>query len=131
MEKLLKRVVSVVCAIAMVVTCMAFTPAKVGADTLPVDQWTNVGCWQLYNGNDAWCSYATMEYTSTGDNLGQTTMTLTNSPNGDWNDVEYGLGARLKNYSHGKMEADERYKFNVTRSKYYNNSDINSELRRF
>lgn len=115
MEKLLKRVVSIVCAIAMVVTCMAFTPAKVDAgQTLPTDQWKTVGAWQLYNGNDAWCSYATMEYTSTGSALGDTTVTLTNSPNGDWNDVEYGLGAKLKGYSENKMEADMRYNCDVT-----------------
>ena len=115
MEKLLKRVVSIVCAIAMVVTCLAFTPAKVDAgQTLPTDQWVKVGAWQLYNGNAEWCSYATMEYTSTGSALGDTTATLTNSPNGDWNDVEYGLGAKLKEYSANKMEADKRYNCDVT-----------------
>lgn len=115
MAKLLRRVVSVVCAIAMVTTCMAFTPTKVDAgQTLPTAEWTNVGAWQLYNGNDGWCSYATMEYTSTGSALGDTTVTLTNSPNGDWNDVEYGLGARLKNYSANKMDADKRYNCDVT-----------------
>ena len=71
MEKLLKRVISVVCAIAMVVTCMAFTPAKVDAGSaLPQEEWVNVGAWQLYNGNDAWCSYATMDYTKSGNGGG-------------------------------------------------------------
>ncbi|MBP5773414.1 MAG: hypothetical protein J6W35_05030 [Eubacterium sp.] len=115
MERLLKRVVSVVCAIAMVVTCLTFTPATVdAANKLPTDEWKNVGAWQLYNGNDQWCSWATMEYTSAGQALGDTTCILTNSPNGEWNDVEYGLGAKLKEYSDGKMEADKRYDCNVT-----------------
>lgn len=43
---------------------------------------------------------------------------------------------RMKLYTFNKYDSRNlvvtlRYKFNVTRSKYYNNSDINSELRRF
>ena len=107
MEKLLKRVISIVCAIAMVVTCMAFTPAKVSAGSqLPQDQWVTVGAWQLYNGADDWCSGATMEYTKTGNAMGDVSVNLTSSPNGDWNDVEYGLGAKLKNYTQNPVDTD-------------------------
>lgn len=43
---------------------------------------------------------------------------------------------RMRLYTFNKYDSRNqvvtlRYKFNVTRSKYYNNSDINSELRRF
>ena len=106
MEKLLKRVVSIVCAIAMVVTCMAFTPAKVEAGSqLPYQTWTQVGAWELFSGHDG-CSWAEMQYTKTGNNMGDVTMELVNSPNGVWESVEYSLGAKLKNYSLNAKDTD-------------------------
>lgn len=81
---------------------------------LQPDTWTNVGTWDLYNGKGQWCDFASMDYEVTGDNLGDTKMILTESPNSDSGDKEYGLGARLSNYADGKMDADEPYKVRVT-----------------
>ncbi len=115
MEKLLKRVISVVCAIAMVITCMTFTPSTVNAGTaLPKDSWTTVGPWQLYNGLDDWCHYAAMEYEKSGNQMGDVKMILKASGFDD-GDSEYGLGAKLVGYSEGKgLEADYTYNCDVT-----------------
>ncbi len=114
MEKLLKRVVSVICAMAMVVTGLVFTPSKVDAKTALVSGVaTNVGAWELKSTNEKDLGYSQMSYDSTGNELGQTTMYLDSSPNGDWNDVEYGMYARLKNYNSNKMKADMPYKLAV------------------
>ena len=115
MEKLLRKVVSMAIAVAMVITSLVFVPARVDAKTaLPDNTATKVGAWELKATNIADLGWSQMSYDSTGDRLGDTTMYLDNSPNGDWGTVEYGLYARLKNYSANKMEADMPYKLAIT-----------------
>ena len=115
MEKLLKRVVSVICALAMVVTGLTFAPANVDASTEVVSGVdTSVGAWHLKATNEEWAGYSRLSYDSTGDALGATTLHLINSPEGTWNDVEYGMYARLKHYSANKMDADCTYRLAVT-----------------
>ncbi len=86
-----------------------------GLNRLQPDTWTTVGAWDLYNGKDDWCDYARMNYEqSEGSDPGDTKMILTESPRSDANDKEYGLGARLNNYSYGKMINDQLYRAKIT-----------------
>ena len=86
-----------------------------GLNRIQPDTWTNVGAWDLYNGKDDWCDYARMNYEqSEGSDLGDTKMILTESPRTDDNDKEYGLGARLNDYSEGKMINGQLYKAKIT-----------------
>ena len=116
MEKLLKRVVSIVCAIAMVVSGFVFTPSSVDASEVPSASETQVGAWGLYAANEAWSGYATMEYDySGGTSLDATKVTLTNSAHGNYNQVSWGAYMRLpKCLSTRNLQPDSSYKLKIT-----------------
>ena len=123
MEKLLRRVVSILCAITMVFTGLAFTPSKVSASGTPVPSATEtkVGAWGLFAANEAWAGNAKMSYESSGSQLGQTKMYIDNSPFGNYNTVSYGMYARLAKYLSSKaLTPDETYKIKITADINYN-----------
>lgn len=118
MEKLLKRVVSIVCAMAMVVSGLVFTPSSVDADTghVPSAVETQVGAWGLYaNNTDTWAGYSEMDYEySGGTELNATKMILKTSPHGNYNQVSWFTYARLANcLSQRNLEADVSYKLKI------------------
>lgn len=123
MKKALRKIVSVVCAITIVFTGLAFTPSKVSASGTPVPNATEtkVGAWGLYAAYEAWAGYAKMSYESSGSQLGQTKMYIDNSPFGNYNRVSYGMYARLAKYLSSKaLTPDETYKIKITADINYN-----------
>lgn len=130
MEKLFRRVVSLVCAVAMVVAGLAFTPAKVDAatGTVPVGQEVQVGAWGLFTGDAVWAGETQINYVSNGSALGDTTMTLVKSPYGHYNQVKWGTYFRLKNYlSKKSLVQDETYRLKITADIHSDSTDAPNE----
>ncbi|MCR5430090.1 MAG: hypothetical protein K6E58_02540 [Eubacterium sp.] len=117
MEKLLKRVVSFVCAIALVVAGLVFTPAQVSAETkiVPTEQEVQAGAWGLFTGDAIWAGTTKMQYETNGSGLGDTKIKLLESPYGNYNQVSWGTYARLANYLSTKnLKEDESYRLKLT-----------------
>ena len=91
MERIYKKVIAIVCAIAMVVSTLSIQPNIVGAATtdLSDEKWTPVGAWELYAGK--W-SGATASYEGTGSSFNDMTLTITSPVNApDTGDNKYGI----------------------------------------
>lgn len=91
MERIYKKVIAIVCAIAMVVSTLSIQPNIVGAATtvLSDNTWTTVGVWDLYAGS--W-SGATASYEGAGNNFNDMTLTITSAVNNNVDgDGKYGI----------------------------------------
>lgn len=91
MERIYKKVIAIVCAIAMVVSTLSIQPNIVGAATeLSDNTWATVGSWQLFTGTK-WVG-AAASYEGAGNSFGDMTLTITSPVNDpDTGDNKYGI----------------------------------------
>ena len=91
MGKYYRRIIAIVCAIALAASGIVVRPRAVKATALPGgDAWTTVGDWQLY-ANDLWVGVVA-SYEGTGNGFDDMTLTIT-SPvtNPDEGENKYGI----------------------------------------